>query len=197
MTSSCPKCSLPLNSATGVCNFCGSNATQGLPSRQTPSTFSPSLASYKTRAVKHDLVSHLLDIFLMMVTIGIGGLVWSAILAFSSQTPANKIRDEVVINVRNSKSAPAWKLIIRAFLMFFFLLYFVLGVLSGFASIIDIGGYYVATFWIPGTLALLALLDLLLPFTPVRRRLIDWLLAIKIVDGNGYSFRNYKSPERG
>lgn len=130
----------------------------------------------------------------MTVTLGIGGLIWSWVVAFSGQTPAGKLRDELMVNVRSGKRAPAWKLIIRQTLLFAALAWLILGAIIGYGVLVDVGGYWIATLVIPLVLAAVMVLDVALIFTPMRRRLIDWVLAIKIADGNGYSFRNFKAP---
>jgi hypothetical protein len=135
---------------------------------------------------------HLLDLVLLVVTLGIGGLIWSIVLAFSGQTPAGRIRDQVLVSVKNSMQAKPWKLILRQLLTLAGLSYLILTVISGFSILIDVGGYYFATYGIPGIILGLLLLDSLLLLTPMRRRLIDWALAIRWTDGNGHSFRNYK-----
>jgi hypothetical protein len=137
-----------------------------------------------------------MDLSLFLVTLGIGGLIWSIALAFSGQTPAGKIRDQVLVNVRDSSQAAAWKLILRQSLTFLGMGFLVLTLFNGFAVLIDVGGYYFATFGIPGIILGLFLIDSLLLLTTFRGRLIDWVLAIRWADGNGHSFRNYK-PQGG
>ncbi len=133
----------------------------------------------------------------MVVTLGLGGLVWSAILARDGQTPGTKVRDELLVNIRNGNKAPMWKLLIRQMLLFASLVYVVLGLVFGFGLVLDIGGYWFATLFLPMGLLSLMMLDFLLIFTPVKRRLIDWVLALKIVEGNGYSFRSFQANTGG
>lgn len=201
MTSSCARCGMPLDLGTGGCRFCNSSSAPAAPVMSAPTTpisapFRASGAAFRTRGKFEDLVLHLLDLLLLIATLGIGGLIWSIFLAFSGQTPAGKIRDQVLVNVKNSSQAAAWKLILRQILTFVGFAYLILTVLSGFAVVVDVGGYYFATYGIPGIILGLLLIDTLLLLTPMRRRLVDWALAIRWTDGNGHSFRNYK-PQTG
>lgn len=201
MTSSCTRCGMPLDPGSGSCRFCNTSSVPATPVMSAPTSptstpFRASGAAFRIRGKFEDLVLHLLDLLLLLVTLGIGGLIWSIVLAFSGQTPAGKIRDQVLVNVRNSTQAAAWKLILRQSLTFIGVAYLILTVLSGFAVVFDVGGYYFATFGIPGIIFGLLLLDTLLLLTPMRRRLVDWALAIRWTDGNGHSFRNYK-PQTG
>jgi hypothetical protein len=201
MTSSCTSCGMPLESGSGSCRFCNTSSLQSAstmtpPRSSTKTPFRASGAAFRERGKFEDLAIHLLDLLLLLVTLGIGGLIWSIVLAFSGQTPAGKIRDQVLVNVRNSSQAAAWKLILRQTLTFIGIAYLVLTVLSGFAIVFDVGGYYFATYGIPGIILGLLIVDTLLHLTPMRRRLVDWALAIRWTDGNGHSFRNYK-PQTG
>ena len=195
MTSRCPTCNMPAVSTTGHCNFCGAGLSIGN-QNSGGGYHQPSISSFQPRSSKDTLLSHLIDLALLYLTLGIGWLIWSVVLSFAGQSPANKLRDELVLNIRNSRKAPAWKLIVRSVVTVIFASYIPLGILFGFSTLLDVGGYYFATIALPLAISILILIDLALIFTPIRRRLIDWLLAIKIADGNGYSFRNYKSPER-
>lgn len=201
MTSSCTRCGLPLDTGSGSCRFCNSNSLPAAPAMTPPTSetstpFRASGASFRLRGKFEDLVLYLLDLLLLLVTLGIGGLIWSIVLAFSGQTPAGKIRDQVLVNIKNSSQASAWKLILRQSLTFIGVAYLILTVLSGFTVVIDVGGYYFATYGVPGIILGLLMIDSLLLLTPMRRRLIDWALSIRWTDGNGHSFRNYK-PQTG
>lgn len=194
MTSSCAKCGMPNDPARAACQFCGTPASQT--SVATPSAaqqpFRASGARYRARGKSEDLLLYLIDLLLLVLTLGLGWLIWSAVLGVAGQTPAGKIRDQVLVSVRNSIQAPAWKIIFRQLFTFIVFGYLLLTVVSGFDVLIDVGGYYFATYGIPATMASLMLLDALLTLSPLRRRLIDWALAIRWTDGNGHSFRNYK-----
>lgn len=133
----------------------------------------------------------------MVFTLGVGGLIWSMFLARLGQTPAGKIRDEVFVSIRTGKQASAWKLVVRQLLMFLSILYLVLGLVMGFGIVLDVGGYWIATRVIPGILLGLMIIDVLFIFSPFKRRLIDWALGIRAVDGGGYSFRSYQPENRG
>lgn len=200
MTSSCARCGMALDSSTGACRFCNSPPSTISPTP--PSVYSAAApfrasgAAFRIRGKFEDFVLHLMDLSLFLVTLGIGGLIWSIALAFSGQTPAGKIRDQVLVNVRDSSQAAAWKLILRQSLTFLGMGFLVLTLFNGFAVLIDVGGYYFATFGIPGIILGLFLIDSLLLLTTFRGRLIDWVLAIRWADGNGHSFRNYK-PQGG
>lgn len=194
MTSSCSRCGMPVDQVSGSCRFCGTSSATSVAPMSPPvnQPFRASGASYRARGKFEDLMLHLLDLVLLVVTLGIGGLIWSIVLAFSGQTPAGRIRDQVLVSVKNSMQAKPWKLILRQLLTLAGLSYLILTVISGFSILIDVGGYYFATYGIPGIILGLLLLDSLLLLTPMRRRLIDWALAIRWTDGNGHSFRNYK-----
>ena len=201
MTSSCTRCGMPLDPGSGRCRFCNASPLPATPVMTPPiaptsTPFRASGAAFRSRGKFEDLVLHLLDLLLLLLTLGIGGLIWSIVLAFAGQTPAGKIRDQVLVNVKNSSQASAWKVILRQSLAFFGLVYLVITVLSGFAVLIDVGGYYFATYGVPGIILGLLLIDTLLLLTPMKRRLVDWVLAIRWTDGNGHSFRNYK-PQTG
>ena len=210
MTSNCSKCSMPLSGAS-ACKFCGTAAQSvsppsvpsalggltNLANSGYPSPMVGSAASFGASGTANSasqLRSLAYEVVLMTVTLGIGGLIWSWVVAFSGQTPAGKLRDELMVNVRSGKRAPAWKLIIRQTLLFAALAWLILGAIIGYGVLVDVGGYWIATLVIPLVLAAVMVLDVALIFTPMRRRLIDWVLAIKIADGNGYSFRNFKAP---
>lgn len=201
MTSSCTRCGMPLDPGSNSCRFCNTSSVPAarvmtLPTSPTRTPFRASGAAFRIRGKFEDLVLHLLDLLLFLLTLGIGGLIWSIVLAFSGQTPAGKIRDQVLVNVKNSGQAAAWKLVLRQSLTFIGIAYLILTLLSGFAAVFDVGGYYFATYVIPGIILGLMLIDTLLLLTPFRRRLVDWALAIRWTDGNGHSFRNYK-PQAG
>lgn len=186
---------MPVVSATGNCNFCGAGLS--VSTKNPAGAFlQPSISSFQARSARDTLTSHLIDLVLFYFTLGIGWLIWSVVLSIAGQSPANKLRDELVLDVRSSRKAPAWKLIIRSVVTAVFASYIPLGIVFGFSTLLDVGGYYFATIGLPLGIFILISIDLVLIFTPIRRRLIDWVLAIKITDGNGYSFRNYKSPER-
>lgn len=197
MTSSCQRCGMPIDLTLGSCRFCKAVTGQakviatpiGMP-------FRASGAAFRPRGKFEDLFLHLLDLLLFFITLGLGALIWSIVLAFSGQTPSGRVRDQVLVNVKNSNQAPSWKLITRQTLTFLGLTYLTLTALNGFQVLIDVGGYYFATFAIPGIIIGLLLIDTSLLMTPLRRRLIDWALAIRWTDGNGHSFRNYK-PQTG
>lgn len=194
MTSSCAKCGMPNDPARSACQFCGTAVSQTSVATPTAAQqpFRASGATYRTRGKSEDLLLYLVDLLLLILTLGLGWLIWSAVLGFAGQTPAGKVRDQVLVSVRNSIQAPAWKIIVRQLLTFFVFGYLLLTVISGFDVLIDIGGYYFATYGVPATLASLMALDALLTLSPLRRRFIDWALAIRWTDGNGHSFRNYK-----
>lgn len=133
----------------------------------------------------------------MVLTLGLGGLIWSLFLVRSGQTPAGKVRDEVFVSIKSGRQAPAWKLILRQLLMFLSISYLVLGLVMGFGIVLDVGGYWIATRVIPGILLGLMVIDVLFIFSPFKRRLIDWALGIRFVDGEGHSFRSYQPNTRG
>jgi hypothetical protein len=214
MTSKCERCALPLAGAL-TCKFCSaSNSGIGRPPNSTsvappvprpsaplspgstftrPESLKPNGVSWQsqgTAASSTQMRSLAYEVFLMIVTLGIGGLIWSWVAAFSCQTPAGKLRDEVIVNVRTGRPAPAWKLLVRQTLLFAAVTWVVLGTVIGFGLVLDVGGYWVATLVIPSLIATVLALDIALIFAPMRRRLIDWLLAIKIAEGNGYTYRN-------
>lgn len=198
MTSNCPSCRMPAMSGAVKCSFCGKPLAVMAPNQQFNSSstnFVPNQSAHLPQSLREVITSYVLESILMIVTFGVGGLIWSLVLANSGQTPASKIRDDVFIQLKTNRKAPAWKLILRQLLVFAFLTYVLLGLIFGFGVIIDVGGYIFATRVIPGIFIGLAFLDFILIFTPIRRRLIDWIFAIKAVDGNGYSFRNYTSPQ--
>jgi len=161
-------------------------STQPEPFRVPLGAHQPATPGYQLRSLAYEIV-------LMVITLGIGGLIWSWVAAFSGQTPASKFRDEVLVNVRSSQLAAPWRIIVRQTLLFASIVYVVLGAIVGFGILIDVGGYWIATAVIPAVLLSLMLLDVLLIFSPLRRRLIDWVLFIKPVDGGGYAFRKFKS----
>jgi hypothetical protein len=194
MTSSCSRCGLPMDQLAGNCRFCGAQSSpaahvQALADKP----FKASSGSYRSRGKFEDLTLHFFDLGLLVVTLGGGGLIWAIFAAFAGQTPAGQLRDQVLVSTRNAIQAPAWKLIIRQLLTFAALTYLFLLVISSPGVLVDVGGYYFATYGLPGLLIGLMLADSLLLLTPLRRRLIDWVLAIRWTDGNGHSFRNYKS----
>ncbi|MFM1783807.1 MAG: hypothetical protein RLZZ579_84, partial [Actinomycetota bacterium] len=154
--------------------------------------FRASGAAFRARGRFEDLLLHGLDLMLFILTLGIGAVVWSFVAAIAGQTPAGKLRDQVLVNVKNSIQAPAWKLIIRQLVTYLILGFIVVTLVNGFDILIDVGGYYFSTYVIPGIVFGFILLDTALLLTPMRRRLIDWILAIRWTDGNGHSFRNYK-----
>lgn len=194
MTSSCSRCGMPSDSAASSCRFCGtaSVATQSVQTNAPAQPFRASGAAYRARGRFEDLLLHGLDLLLFFFTLGIGALVWSVVAAFSGQTPAGKLRDQVLVNVKNSIQAPAWKLVVRQLVTYTALGFIVLSAVNGFGVLIDVGGYYFSTYGIPGLIFGFIILDVLLLLTPLRRRLIDWILAIRWTDGNGHSFKNYK-----
>ena len=180
----------------GACGFCGT--TTAIPTAQTGSTpaasFTATTASFRARGKFEDLLLYVYDLLLMVFTLLLGWLIWALVASGSGQTPAGKLRDQVLISVKTRSQAQAWKLIIRAVVSLATVAYLGLLLINGFAVVIDIGGYYFATYGIPGIILALVVADLVFVFTPFRRRLIDWALGIRWVDGEGHSFRNYKSP---
>lgn len=194
MTSSCSRCGMPSDPGASSCRFCGTVSTVS----QTPvvsppaQPFRASGAAFRARGRFEDLLLHGFDLMLFILTLGIGAVVWSFVAAIAGQTPAGKLRDQVLVNVKNSIQAPAWKLIIRQLVTFLILGFIVVTLVNGFDILIDVGGYYFSTYVIPGIVFGFILLDTALLLTPMRRRFIDWILAIRWTDGNGHSFRNYK-----
>ena len=186
---------MPLVAAPNQCNFCGlSVAAASEPTSVTQAKFRAGTGGYRIRGKLEDLGLNLLDLLLVLITLVVGGMIWSVFTALSGQTPAGKIRDQVLVSVRDAAQAPAWKIIIRQLTSAASIAYVALTVINGFGVVIDVGGYYFATYVIPGLLLSAILLDLLASVTPLRRRLLDWALAIRWADGEGHSFRNYKSP---
>ena len=198
MTSKCPKCSMPMSPGSLNCPFCKSSRPVAPVAPATPTQrFRATTSSYQPVTKKDVFLNWLVEFALMVFTLGVGGLIWSLFLVRFGQTPAGKIRDEVFVSIRNGKQASAWKLILRQLLMFLSIVYLVLGLVMGFGIVLDVGGYWIATRVIPGTLLGLMIIDVLFIFTPFKRRLIDWALGIRSVDGGGYSFRSYQPETRG
>lgn len=193
--SKCPKCGMPVEGGIQNCRLCGSKvSTSGDNSSATRAKFKPNAGSFVPRGRFDDLVMYLFDMLLMIVTFVIGGLIWSIFVASSGQTPAGTIRDKVLIDVKSNSQAATWKIIFRQTFSALSVAYLVSFVFNGFIPIIDIGGYYFATFVVPSLLLGLVFSDMILTLSPVGRRLIDWALAIRWVDGGGYSYRNYAKP---
>lgn len=137
---------------------------------------------------------HLLDLALLTLTLIIGGILWSVVAALAGQTPAGKIRDQVLVSVRTNAQAPTWRIVLRQVISALSICYVALLAVNGTTVLIDVGGYYIATYVIPYSILGLIVIDGLFTITPIRRRLVDWLLALRWVDGQGHSFRDYKSP---
>ena len=194
MTSSCSRCGMPTDPSSSSCRFCGTTSTviQSPVATAPKQPFRASGAAYRSRGRFEDLLLHGLDLLLFVLTLGIGAVIWSFVAALSGQTPAGKLRDQVLVNVKNSIQAQAWKLIIRQVLTYLIVGFVVVTLVNGFGILIDVGGYYFSTYVIPGIVFGFILLDTALLLTPIRRRLIDWILAIRWTDGNGHSFKNYK-----
>jgi hypothetical protein len=187
---------MPQTGAGGTCKFCGTGAPAASVSMQPTSEqrFRSSTKSFRPRGQFEDLILHLLDLALMTLTLIIGGIVWSVIAALAGQTPAGKVRDQVLVSVRTSTQAPTWRIVLRQTFSAFSILYILLLAVNGPTVLIDVGGYYFATYVIPFLVLGLIVVDGLFTITPIRRRLVDWLLALRWVDGEGHSFRNYKPP---
>lgn len=186
---------MPVESNASSCRLCGAavlHSAQASSSQQPK--FQPKSESFVPRGKFDDLILHLLDLLLMTVTLIVGGLIWSVVIAFSGQSPAGQIRDKVIINLRTNQQAPAWKIIIGQAFSAFSIVYLAMLLFNGFTPFIDVGGYYFATYFIPSFFLGIIVLDLAFTLTPFRRRFIDWALAIRWVDGGGYSYRNYKAP---
>ena len=191
----CAKCGMPTDSNASSCRLCGNPIVKSESGQRTQTArFIPKSESFSPRPQFDDLRLHILDLLLMTVTLIIGGLIWSLVLAFSGQSPAGQIRDRVLINLKTNRQAPAWKIIFRQAFSALSVLYIASLLFNGFTPVVDVGGYYFATFVIPSSLIVVILLDLLFTLTPFRRRFVDWALAIRWVDGNGYSYRNYQAP---
>jgi hypothetical protein len=185
---------MPVDSSAASCRLCGAPVTKSLETPGQQAKFKPKSESLFPRGRFDDLILLLLDLLLMTVTLIIGGLIWSVVIAFSGQSPAGQIRDKVIINLRTNQQAPALKIMIRQAFTALSIAYIAMLIFNGFTPFIDVGGYYFATYFIPSFFLGLIALDLLFTLTPFRRRLIDWALAIRWVNGDGYSWRNYKAP---
>ncbi len=194
MTSSCSRCGMPSDPSSSSCRFCGTaSAPLQSPAASTPSQpFRASGTAFRSRGKFEDLFLHGLDLLLFVLTLGIGALIWSLIAAMVGQTPAGKLRDQVLVNVKNSIQAKPWKLIVRQLVTYLALGFIVATLINGFEVLVDVGGYYFSTYAIPGIVFGFIVVDTLPLLTPMRRRLVDWILAIRWTDGNGHSFRNYK-----
>lgn len=198
MTSNCLKCGMPRSPNSNACLFCNAplkSTAQTASSTSRP--FQASAASYRPIGPKEAFISWLLEVTLMIFTLGIGGLIWSFVLALSGQTPASRIRDDVYVSVRTGRQASAWKLLLRQVMLFLSLAYILSGLVIGFGVLLDIGGYWIATRVIPGILIAIMVMDVVMIFTPFRRRLIDWALGIRFVDGAGHSYKSYQPGTRG
>ena len=193
--SKCVKCGMPVDSSAASCRLCGAPVTKSAETTTSQQAkIRPKSGSFVPRGRFDDLILHLLDLLLMTVTLIVGGLIWSFVIAFSGQSPAGQIRDKVLINLRTNQHAPAWKIIFRQSFTALSIAYIAMLIFNGFTPFIDVGGYYFATYLIPSFFLVVIALDLLFTLAPFRRRLVDWALAIRWVDGGGYSYRNYKAP---
>jgi uncharacterized RDD family membrane protein YckC len=112
----------------------------------------------------------LLEIVLAVVTLGIGWLIWFAVIAKDGQTPAKRILKLKVVNQNTTDTVTTGVMWARTLLVGL--------VLSIAASIIDGGAEGKANDFV----GLLSLVDALFIFSVTRQRLIDRLLKTQVID---------------
>jgi hypothetical protein len=81
------------------------------------------------------LGAHLLEMVLVVVTLGIGWLIWSLVVWGKGTTPAHQILKQYVVDSKSGSTFSWGKMFLREFL--------IKGLLSGFISVFTFGIYYV------------------------------------------------------
>ena len=116
------------------------------------------------------LLSILLDALLAVVTLGIGWVIWFAVIAKHGQTPAKRIMKLQVVTENTTTTVTAGVMWVRTV---------VIGVvLSVIASIIDGGAEGSAN----NIVSLITFIDALFIFSATRQRLVDRILKTQVLD---------------
>jgi len=188
----CPACGFPLAPGAVSCTRCASSAAP----LATPFPTGPARFRHLSLSALDRFIAIAFDLFLAVITAGVGWVVWTAILAKKAQTPAKRLRDHVVIRSRTGQVAGVGRFLSREIITIAMFAYIAIGALWGFGLIIDVGGYWINSWVIPGVILGAIAVDLLWIFLPPRRRLIDVILGTNVVAGDGYSYQE-STPTSG
>ena len=130
----------------------------------------------------------LIDVALAAVTAGLGLILWTTFLFRNRQTPSGRLRDKVIVDSRTARLVSPGKYVAREAVTIGMFVYLVSGFFWGFGVVIDVGGFWINSFVIPIFFSFLIAVDVLWVFLPPKRRLIDVILRINVVEGQGISY---------
>lgn len=189
----CPSCGFPLGPQSSACSRCATTVSANGDQSALP------IASLRHGGLApvERLTAMAFDVFLALITAGVGWFVWTLILLGDSQTPAKRLRDHVVVDSRTARPASKLRFLSRELLIAIEFVYVAVGVVWGFGIILDIGGYWFNSWILPGFILSAVITDIAWLFLPARRRLVDVILRTNVVSGEGYSFQQASVPLGG
>lgn len=127
----------------------------------------------------------LLDSLLMSVTLGVGWVIWAAVICNRGQTPAKQIVDLYVVDSFTKQIVPWWKIWVRLLLPS---LPFGVLVPIGFVASYSTGGALAVLFGVIANVLFwgVPLVDAAWVLGPTRQRLTDVLMRTTVVRGSAY-----------